>query len=138
MQLVYPAVNHPCHLSPFLAGTVVLSIPRKGDSCNSSKWNCITVLEEEKKPWTISVTNPWIISVIWFHIEFMIVLWRMSSFWYWDSLQHYLTLVHHFKYFVVLGCAHHSCNVCWVPMWVFTCHFISISCFTINICEASC
>ena len=49
---------------------------RKGEVWNSSKWNFITVLEEGK--------NPWIVSVIWFHLVFIIVLRRKSSLLSWD------------------------------------------------------
>ena len=52
-------------------------------------------------------------------------------------LQSYLSLVHHFQYFVVLGRADHRCKIDWDPLWILTCHLISISFFHINFDKAS-
>ena len=38
-----------------------------------------------------------------------------------------LFIVHQFQYFVVLGRSHHSCQIHWYPLWILTCHLISIS-----------
>ena len=58
------------------------------------------------------------------------------------SRQYYITLAHHFQYFLVLGYAQHSWKIRWAPqMWVspeVTCNFTSISCFALNVYEAPC
>ena len=48
----------------------------KVEGCNAPKCHCLTVMMME--------SNTWIISVIWFHLVFMILLWKMRSFLSWD------------------------------------------------------
>ena len=83
-------------------------------------------------------TNPWIISAIWSHPEFIIVLWIMISFLSWDFSQHSLTLVHQFRNFVVLGCVQYICKFRWNPLWVFIFCFLSIYFFHITLCGDPC
>ena len=76
--------------------------------------------------------NPCIISIIWFHLSFIIVLWIMISFYLGIYPQQYLTLVCKFLYFLVLEFAYNSCKIRWSPLWVFILCFISISWFPLN------
>ena len=43
LPLVSSEVNHTDHLIQLLRGKVILFLPRKGEFCNSPKWNFITV-----------------------------------------------------------------------------------------------
>ena len=103
---------------------------RNWEGWNTPKWHFLTVLEKGE--------NPWIISKIWFHIRFMILLWRMSSFLSWDFSPTFFNSGSTLSVFVVLVCAQHSCKVHWYPLWVFILCFISISWFPLNLCEAYC
>ena len=127
LPLFSSAVNHPDHLLPFWRGELLLFLTIKGDYCNTSKWKCLTVPGE-------GGSNSLITSVI----CFILYCWNFYEEWIRISCQSTISLVNYIQYFVDLGHVQCCCQMHWSPLWVFTCHLISISYSPLNFDKASC
>ena len=123
MQLFYSVSNHLCPLLPFWIGTLILLFFKKGRGLKFVQVAFSNFLEEGEKHLNL-ISNL---------VSSCIIILVPDP-----HPPHYLTLVHYFQYFMVLGWAHHSCKIHWAPLWVFILCFISISFFPLDVCEASC
>ena len=101
LNLLSSAVNHPDNLLTFWIVTVILLSSKKGRGCDSFKFHSLTIPEEGVQ-----------IPESYQKFGFLFHFWDRYEEWTHSyiviSNQYYLSLVQHFRCFVVLGFEQHS------------------------------
>ena len=82
-------------------------------------------------------SSSWIILLLWLHFYCWDDYEERNECYLFISPQSSLALDPYYQYFMLLSCAHHTCQIHWDTLQTLTCHCVSIFLFCLNLDEAS-